>query len=125
MARVVAVLLALVLVPGASLARTAFRCRADAEVRSVCCCPAPASDRAGIPPCPGVKTPSCCEELRADGLAGEAAAPRLVDLLRSHLLTGSAVRLQPVRCSPRSAEGEGGPPGGLPDLRLRTCSLLI
>jgi hypothetical protein len=123
--RVIAILLAVVLVPSLAMA-TGYRCSGDGAVRASCCCPAESSHDRTPPTDTFVDSACCCEVIQAAPVSQRViahATPKTPSQLAA-----VATAPQPVAPPLRTAQREARPRwrGGPPDpLFVRHCSLLL
>lgn len=121
------ILCALLLVPGAALARAASYCKMSGRVGRGCCCKHVEPDAKQAPRGPEVSRPPCCEKLAVpdEGKATDIApdftvsAAALVALLPVPWHFGSA----PRSLTHIPAQARGPPPLG-PPIYLANCVLL-
>ena len=125
MRRVVAILLAVVLIPSLVIA-TWYRCTTDDIVRSTCCCSAEHSPDPA--PDPGIKNACCCETIQVastsshEQVVSHAASIPLI-AVEAPVVSDVAPAREPVRIADRARTRQSAAPPQ--PLFVYNCSLLL
>jgi hypothetical protein len=118
----------MVLLPSVAFARSEYLCRFDGQVRSSCCCPAPAQNREAPAPA-AVREASCCTVFEiapshaqpaTEDHRGGSPLPALVARVSVHAAAAMTIA-QLAAPRPRAM----APPDRGRDLFVRHCALLL
>lgn len=124
----IALVVLVVLSPTMAIAADWYRCQADGEVRSACCCPEASDEETSPADAPDARAACCCD---IESARVPASQPRLTGDTASTLagLIVPRVTIDVITAPPsvavRAEPGVAHPSSRAPPLFLAHCSLLL